>query len=53
MVFPVPTIACVTGHAFAAGCMLALSHDYRVKNKYLILNILKLYFLYFLDLRRR
>ena len=29
-VFPVPTIALVTGHAFAGGCMFALAHDYRV-----------------------
>ena len=25
-----PTLAIVTGHAFAAGFMLALAHDYRV-----------------------
>nr|CAD1842249.1 unnamed protein product [Ananas comosus var. bracteatus] len=25
---PMPTIAAVTGHAAAAGCLLALSHDY-------------------------
>lgn len=27
---PVPTIAAVNGHAFGAGTMLALAHDYRV-----------------------
>eukprot|EP00744_Colponema_vietnamica_P013711 GILI01019233.1.p1 GENE.GILI01019233.1~~GILI01019233.1.p1 ORF type:complete len:242 (-),score=52.63 GILI01019233.1:933-1658(-) len=26
----VPSIACINGHAFAGGCMLALVHDYRV-----------------------
>lgn len=30
MAFPVPTVAAVKGHAFAAGAMLALAHDYRV-----------------------
>ncbi len=30
MAFPVPTVAAVNGHAFAAGAMLALAHDYRV-----------------------
>lgn len=28
--FPVPTVAAVNGHAFAAGAMMALAHDYRV-----------------------
>ncbi len=28
--FPIPTVAAVQGHAFAAGLMLALSHDVRV-----------------------
>lgn len=27
---PVPTVAAVQGHCFAAGAMLALSHDFRV-----------------------
>ncbi len=27
---PVPTVAAVNGHAFGAGAMLALAHDYRV-----------------------
>ncbi|KAF7132968.1 hypothetical protein RHSIM_Rhsim09G0164400 [Rhododendron simsii] len=30
---PVPTIAAVTGHASAAGCILALSHDYVLMRK--------------------
>ena len=30
MAFPVPTVAAMNGHAFAAGAMLALAHDYRV-----------------------
>jgi Delta3-Delta2-enoyl-CoA isomerase len=30
MAFPVPTVAAITGHAFAAGAMLALAHDFRV-----------------------
>src|SRR5512147_1085777 len=30
MAFPVPTVAATNGHAFAAGAMLALAHDYRV-----------------------
>jgi len=30
MAFPVPTVAAVNGHAFAAGAMLALAHDFRV-----------------------
>ena len=28
--FPVPTVAAINGHAFAAGAMLALAHDFRV-----------------------
>lgn len=28
--FPVPTVAAINGHAFAAGGMLALAHDFRV-----------------------
>jgi enoyl-CoA hydratase/carnithine racemase len=28
--FPVPTVAAIPGHAFAAGAMLALAHDFRV-----------------------
>lgn len=28
--FPVPTVAAMNGHAFAAGAMMALAHDYRV-----------------------
>jgi len=27
--FPVPTVAAINGHAFAAGAMLALAHDFR------------------------
>jgi enoyl-CoA hydratase/carnithine racemase len=30
LAFPVPTVAAINGHAFAAGGMLALAHDYRV-----------------------
>lgn len=30
LVLPVPTVAAVQGHAFAAGGMLALAHDFRV-----------------------
>lgn len=29
LIFPVPTIAVVQGHAFAGGCMFAMAHDYR------------------------
>ena len=32
IVFPVPTIAAVQGHAMAGGMLLALAHDYRVAN---------------------
>lgn len=28
--FPTPTVAAIPGHAFAAGAMLALAHDFRV-----------------------
>lgn len=30
LVFPVPTVAAMNGHAFAAGGMMALAHDFRV-----------------------
>jgi Delta3-Delta2-enoyl-CoA isomerase len=30
MGFPVPTVAAMNGHAFAAGAMLVLAHDFRV-----------------------
>ncbi|GAC95162.1 enoyl-CoA hydratase [Pseudozyma hubeiensis SY62] len=32
LTFPIPTIAAVNGHAFAAGFGLACAHDYRVMN---------------------
>lgn len=32
LTFPMPTIALVNGHAFAAGIMLGMHHDYRVMN---------------------
>jgi enoyl-CoA hydratase/carnithine racemase len=30
LAFPVPSVAALNGHAFAAGAMLALAHDFRV-----------------------
>src|SRR5690348_18116690 len=30
LTLPVPTVAAVTGHAFGAGAMLAMAHDFRV-----------------------
>jgi enoyl-CoA hydratase/carnithine racemase len=30
MAFPIPTIAAINGHVFAAGAMMALAHDFRV-----------------------
>ncbi|MFD4407000.1 enoyl-CoA hydratase-related protein [Nocardia sp. NPDC058499] len=30
LTFPLPTVAAVNGHAFGAGAMLAIAHDYRV-----------------------
>ena len=30
MAFPIPTVAAINGHAFAAGGMLALAHDFHV-----------------------
>jgi enoyl-CoA hydratase/carnithine racemase len=30
LVFPIPTVAAMNGHTFAAGGMLALAHDFRV-----------------------
>jgi enoyl-CoA hydratase/carnithine racemase len=30
LTLPVPTVAAVNGHAFGAGAMLALAHDYRI-----------------------
>ena len=32
LTFPIPTVASMGGHAFAAGFTLALAHDYRVMN---------------------
>lgn len=33
LTFPMPTIACLNGHAFAGGFLIALACDYRVMNK--------------------
>ncbi|WP_029114315.1 enoyl-CoA hydratase-related protein [Mycobacterium sp. URHB0044] len=30
LTFPLPTVAAVNGHAFGAGSMLAIAHDYRI-----------------------
>ncbi|KAF9316525.1 hypothetical protein BG003_001828 [Podila horticola] len=30
LMFGIPTIACMNGHAFAGGCLMAMAHDYRV-----------------------
>jgi enoyl-CoA hydratase/carnithine racemase len=30
LTFPLPTVAAINGHAFGAGAMLAIAHDYRV-----------------------
>jgi enoyl-CoA hydratase/carnithine racemase len=30
LTFPIPTVACLNGHAFAGGCMFAMAHDFRV-----------------------
>ena len=30
LALPVPTVAAVNGHAFGAGSMFAMAHDYRV-----------------------
>ncbi|WP_329050298.1 enoyl-CoA hydratase/isomerase family protein [Amycolatopsis sp. NBC_01488] len=30
LTLPVPTVAAITGHAFGAGAMLAMAHDFRV-----------------------
>ncbi|KAL9112831.1 MAG: hypothetical protein Q9227_002908 [Pyrenula ochraceoflavens] len=32
LTYPMPTIALLNGHAFAAGLMLAMFHDYRIMN---------------------
>jgi enoyl-CoA hydratase/carnithine racemase len=32
LVFPIPTVAAVNGHAFGIGALLALAHDQRVQN---------------------
>ncbi|KAI8602767.1 ClpP/crotonase-like domain-containing protein [Dissophora ornata] len=30
LLFTIPTIACINGHAFAGGMLMAMAHDYRV-----------------------
>jgi enoyl-CoA hydratase/carnithine racemase len=30
LTFPLPTVAAINGHAFGAGAMLAIAHDYRI-----------------------
>lgn len=30
LVFPMPTLAAITGHAFGAGAMAAIAHDFRI-----------------------
>lgn len=32
LTFPIPTIAAINGHAFAAAFAVAMGHDYRVMN---------------------
>ena len=32
LVFPIPTVAAMNGHAFGIGALLALAHDQRVQN---------------------
>lgn len=32
LVFPIPTVAAINGHAFGIGALLALAHDQRVQN---------------------
>ena len=32
LMFPMPTIAVVSGHAYAGGLFFALAHDVRIKN---------------------
>ena len=32
LLLPIPTVACIGGHAFGAGLMHALGHDYRLQN---------------------
>eukprot|EP00027_Filamoeba_sp_ATCC50430_P016626 CAMPEP_0168566126 /NCGR_PEP_ID=MMETSP0413-20121227/14240_1 /TAXON_ID=136452 /ORGANISM="Filamoeba nolandi, Strain NC-AS-23-1" /LENGTH=245 /DNA_ID=CAMNT_0008598099 /DNA_START=5 /DNA_END=742 /DNA_ORIENTATION=- len=33
LVFPVPTVAAINGHAFAGGCIFSFTHDFRVMRK--------------------
>lgn len=45
LVFPIPTIALINGHAFAGGLLLALSHDYRIgqcKQGFICMNEIKI-----------
>jgi enoyl-CoA hydratase/carnithine racemase len=43
--FPIPTVACINGHAFAAGFFFALCHDFRIMREdrgYLCMNEVEL-----------
>ncbi|OZJ05228.1 hypothetical protein BZG36_02314 [Bifiguratus adelaidae] len=45
LVFPIPTVAAINGHAFAGGCLLSFAHDVRVMRAdkgYLCMNEIEL-----------